>query len=359
MNEAPQRILFISYSGGTGHTRAAEALHEYCQKYYPEITSKHLNATKYTNWFLQKTFVDWYHSIVQHRPELFKKIFTYSDTIQGKKTLSKIISLFKKSSLELTKQIKQFKPTRIICTHFIVPALLTPIADQYPIDVLVTDYYANRIWVNPEVRHIFVANKEIKKDLEHEHPSIIVSGIPIHPNFYTTKNTDELRKNFNITNTNPLILVLSGGMGLIDSSGFVEQILKTFSSINLVAIAGKENKKLYNKLKKLEPHNNHYIVIDFEKRIDDLMRIADVIVTKPGGLTVSEVLYLQKSLIVINPIAGHEEKNAEYVVKNKYGILAHDGSEIIIALKQFLNQHKKITPYKTSSVPAEIILGYK
>jgi processive 1,2-diacylglycerol beta-glucosyltransferase len=358
MSNQKEKILLLSSSGGTGHIRAAEALLYYYQKFHPEVECKHVNITNYSSWFLKTSTVDSYHLMVKYWPGIFKKIFDYADTSPHSDSFQKIISLFKKTREKLFKIIESFQPTRIIATHFLPAALLLQQNLPCPMDVVVTDYYANQMWLNQRVRHLFVATEEIKAALEAEQPSIIVSGIPIHPNFYLPKDHTAIYHKYTIPNKNPTILILSGGLGLIDTSTIIKKLLlPKISPINVIAISGKNNKKLFNKIKKIPAHNNFYLALEFEEKIDDLMAVADIIITKPGGLTISECLYLKKPLIMINAIPGQEEKNSDYVLKNNFGLLAKNEDELLDFVANLIDKKISLTSPNDLPRPAEIILN--
>jgi processive 1,2-diacylglycerol beta-glucosyltransferase len=356
MTSQPQRILIISCLGGMGHVRAAKALLASAEENHPELTVRHIDAVDYCNWFLKASAVDSYEIMIKHWPGLFKKIFEFADTPGGKESFEKSMFLVKQGNKKLLEYVEEFKPDRIIATHFIVPILLSSIQNQFPIDVVVTDYYANLMWINPEVRHLFVASEAIKQAFDKSHPSIIVSGIPINPRFFKPKNKETLYKKLKLPTDKSIILVLSGGSGLIDTSSVVEKILSLHENVSVVAIAGKNNPELFSKLQKIKSDKNNYQALEFVDTIDEWMYMADVIVSKPGGLTTSEVLYLKKPLLMINPIPGQEEKNAEFVTEHNYGIRIQNTEELPAIITKVLHEPNFLTKPPELPNPNEIIL---
>lgn len=352
-----KKILLLSCSGGAGHIRAAEALLAAYQKQYPHYTVRHINIAEHSGIILNTVLVYSYHFIIKHRPKIFKKVFYYAETDRGHKALNTLIPLLKLSAKKCIKLIKEFNPDRIICTHFVAPFLFTPTPHCYPIDTVVTDYYAHRSWIAPNIRHLFVASEEMKKTLSNKHSSIIVSGIPIHPRFLEQKNKFDLYKKLKINPHHPTLLILSGGIGLIDISTAVEYILKECSELNIVAISGKDNETLYQKLSNLDKRKNDYFVFKYLDNIDEWMRIADIVITKPGGLTVTECLHLKKPLLLLNPIPGQEEKNAEYIIKYNFGRLIKTPNELVGSIKLLIeNPHFFRTPTLLLD-PNEIIIN--
>jgi processive 1,2-diacylglycerol beta-glucosyltransferase len=223
--------------------------------------------------------------------------------------------------------------------------------------MVVTDYYANRMWLSPAVRHLFVASETIKKAFQSDHASIIVSGIPVNPRFFKPKNIPELRRKLGLEDAQPVILILSGGTGLIDITAATEQILNNFPAAAVVAIAGKDNTEVFNKLETLAPGRDSYRVFEFIDTIDEWMAVASVVVTKPGGLTTSEVLYLKKPLLMINPLPGQEEKNAAFVTDHNYGRLVAEVHELPDLISKILSEPHFLNTPPDLPNPNETILS--
>ncbi len=356
----PEKILVVSCSGGLGHIRAAEAILESCKELHPEIQIKHIDISKYSGRFFRTFFVDSYNFIVKHRPEIFKQVFNFADSEKRKKSFNILLPLLKVSCKKFFKFVAEFNPDRVICTHFAPPALLNTLEHAYPVDVVVTDYYAHNIWLAPGIRTLFVPSESIKNVLTQKYSgNVIVSGIPIHPRFFRKMNDEEIEKKYHLDSHFPTVLFLSGGKGNIDIPTAVKHTLLNSANLNIIAISGKNNPKLYQKLFALKTNKNNYQVIKFTDTVDELMRIADVIITKPGGLTVSECLFLKKPLILTNPIPGQEEKNAEFVVSSNFGFLAQNNADVVDKIKLLLKNKSILSTPREASNPSEIILNQK
>lgn len=352
-----QKLLLISCSGGMGHIRAAEALKAHAEKFYPDIICEHFNAAEYSGWFLNTSLVKSYEFLIKNHPKVFGALFKLADTTMGKKYIQLHHPLLRKSGEPLLDAIERFNPDRIIVTHPIVMPLLEKLPPALPLDLVVTDYYANKIWLHPNIRHFFVPTEEMKEELKNEHLSIIVSGIPLHPVFFETKDTSVLRNKYHLSLDHQTILVMSGGQGLIDTSTIVRELLAFSKPLNIVVIAGKGNTAALAKLKKLPTEQHTYRIIEFTSAIDEYMRISDLIITKPGGLTITECLYLKKPLLLINPIPGQEEANAEYIAAKHFGLLAKDHSEILHLTASVLAGQAHLIPPPDRANPNELILN--
>jgi len=354
-----KKILFVSCSTGLGHVRAAEALYATCREKYPEVEARHIDIANYSGWFLRLTLINFYYFLARHFPQLYKKIYDYSDTLTENKLFKLTLFLFRTSSRKLFRFINDFAPSSVVCTHYLFPKLLPSVPPAFTTDLVITDYQLNLVWLSKNLRDIFVANEEMKQALDSLHPSVITSGLPVHPNFFKEKNINDLAKKYNLNTSRPTILLLSGGAGLVDTSIVAKNILTRLSPLNLIAVAGKNNHRLYKKLTDCSKLNgsNIFLTLHFTEKMDEWMRLADVVITKPGGLSITECLYLKKPMILINPVPGQEEANAEYLVKHNYGRLAGTAEEAVKILTDLLNKtiHLAVLPLNNTT-PNEQIL---
>jgi len=315
-----KKILFVSCSAGAGHKRAADALHLTCKQLYPHINSEHIDIIEYSDWLIKKSVASGYNFLVKHAPELFGLLYDAGDFSKTAEILNSFSLLLKINTRRLNKFVMDYDPDIIICTHFLATAFLKEFAKKIPLDMLITDYELNKIMLNPSVRFFFAPNKDVAADLTQHKKKSFATGIPVHPEFKKEKDLNISAAHFKLNTNIPTILLMTGGGGLTDSSKIMLNLTKNIANANIVAIAGKNNKKLFDKLSKaLHPNNLYSKIIEFTDRIDELMKLADVIITKPGGLTVTECLFLKKPLLLISPIPGQEKANIEFVEKNNYG----------------------------------------
>jgi processive 1,2-diacylglycerol beta-glucosyltransferase len=253
------------------------------------------------------------------------------------------------------KKIQDFQPDYIISTQF-TPQLLLPKKFSIPIDTLITDYHAHKIWLSPNVRNFFVACEQIKSELGELAPKSTTSGMPLHPHFFANKDTADLKKELNIQNNWPIILIMPISRGKINAKEAVSAILTRNKNVNVVAISGKTNKKFWSDLETIKKsHHKNLTIIKKASRIDQWMRIADIVVSKAGGLTISEVMYLQKPLVVVNPIPGQEDYNTDYMEKNNYCLRANSSDDLARKIQNML-LNPTLIQKKSHPNPSEIIL---
>jgi len=374
-----KKLLIISCSTGSGHFRAAEALRLSCQKLYPEIQVLHIDLADYLSGFARAFSVSSYNSLISRIPKIYKFIYRVTDRPFTQKVLAVFRPLFQLGAKMFFKKIKDYQPDYIISTQF-SPQLILPKNSSIPLDTVITDYHAHQIWLASNVRNFFVASDETKIELsrlcfraksgildsdsrsesgEKSYPlggKIIASGLPLHSRFFAVKDRADLKKKLNINNDWPIILIMPISCGKISAKETVTTIFSYHKNINVVVISGKNNRRAFNDLENIkESGQKNFTILKSAANIDEWMRIADVIVSKAGGLTISEAMYLQKPLIIINPIPGQEDYNTAYLEKNQYGLKANSSDDLAKKI-QILLLNPDLIAKKTRSNASEIIL---
>lgn len=350
-----KKLLIVSCSTGSGHFRAAEALRLSCQKLYPEIQVLHIDLADYLSGFARAFSVSSYNTFITRIPKIYKFIYHLTDRPFTQKILAALRPFFKFGAKKFFKKIHDFQPDYIISTQF-SPQLLFPKNFSIPLDTVITDYHAHQIWLAPSVRNFFVASEETKIELEKIGFKSIASGLPLHSRFFASKDTANLKKELNIDNDWPTILIMPISSGKISAKEAVTTIFSYHKNINVVAISGKNNRRTFADLESIkEGGQKNFTILKTADNIDEWMRIADVIVGKAGGLTISEAMYLQKPIIIINPIPGQEDYNTAYLEKNHYGLKA-DSTDDLAKKIQTILLNPGLIQKKFHPIASEIIL---
>jgi processive 1,2-diacylglycerol beta-glucosyltransferase len=217
----------------------------------------------------------------------------------------------------LVEFLRAFDPDVVCHTHFL-PAQV--VAHQRrkgrlraPHAVVVTDYDVHRFWLCPGVERYFVAREENRVHLEalgEPSQAIHVTGIPIHPAFRRPADAAALRRKHGVDDSRPLLLVLCGGFGVGPVESLVESLAASAGSAQLVVVAGR-NEELRRRLERVgRKASRPPRVLGFTTEMHEWMALAELVVTKPGGLTTTEALALGVPMVLANAIPGQETRNA-------------------------------------------------
>lgn len=212
--------------------------------------------------------------------------------------------------------LREFNPDQIISTIFLGPYFLTPDLAKLPHHLVITDFSLHRFWYHPDITTYFVANTQLANDLKkiNSTAKIIESGIPVDPLLYN-QTTRSKKSN------QPQILLLAGGTGLAHIDEYVAVFLTEPNSWSITVICG-QNKALMYRLQKMVNQSSKKIsLLGWTDSLSAYLLDADVVITKPGGLSTSECLAAKKPMILINPIPGQERANADFLITNTFATL--------------------------------------
>jgi processive 1,2-diacylglycerol beta-glucosyltransferase len=330
-----KKLLILSCSTGKGHWRAGEALRAHCAEQYPDIEVRHIDIAQFFNFFAHFYIIFGYTFFATHFPWLYKQIYYRTDTDFTKKFFRLFGPILAISSKKLFLYIDTFKPDHIISTHFL-PDIIFPRSFTIPHSTVITDYHPHVIWFAGKTNLLFSPTKEAQTTLAAKGISSVTSGIPLMPEFFKQPEKKFAKISLGIANEQPTILIMPTYTTSHKLREAITKIRTAFPHINICAITNIS----------MTEHNIY--VFGSETPVDMLMSAADIIITKAGGLTVSEALCKQKPIIVARTIPGQEDYNAAYIEKNNYGVFTHSIPETIKQIERILKNpfcfNKKLYP---------------
>jgi processive 1,2-diacylglycerol beta-glucosyltransferase len=330
-------VLFVTTKIGFGHERVSNVLAEEVRSFFPDCDVK--IATYFD--FFSKRFEKFINSIYVYGLRWFPNIFAYIYLAQKHYRRKGIDFWSRFLERKYAKTIRNYNPNVIIITQGLACQWLGELKKQELIDVplvaVITDFVAHPFWICPEIDFYIVANESIKNDLITRginYKKIAVSGVPVDPSFLQAYNKTSLMTKLGLSSNSKKVMVMGGGWGL----GGLEEILLSIEKLDMpldvLVITGK-NRKLYRRLR----NKNFNVAVHVYGKVDnisELMAVSDIVVTKAGGVTISEVLASGLPAVIWDIIPGQEEANADYVMKNRVGIKANNFKEASDAVKKLL-----------------------
>lgn len=320
-----KKVLIFYASYGGGHLSAAKSIKKYIEDNYSDVQTEMVDCVKYVDKFIEKITTDAYKEMAKNAPWAWKKV--YDNSQEG--LLGKISNDANKlMSIKIAKLFNEFKPDVVISTHPFSSQMTTILKKKgktnCKLGTVLTDFVSHEQWVvNHEfVDYFFVSNENMKNYMVQENKidknKIFVTGIPISNRFLEDFNKDKIFESFGLSNNKKTILFFGGGeygIGKARTVAILDILAKSKHDIQVVAIAGK-NQRLEASFNKVVVNNHKedsFKVLPFTDKVPELMAIADLVITKPGGLTTSESLASGLPIIAINPIPGQEEENAKFL----------------------------------------------
>jgi processive 1,2-diacylglycerol beta-glucosyltransferase len=339
------KIVLISVSAGAGHVRAAQALQAAAEKWYPGVETVHIDLMDLVPKLFRKVYAETYLKIVERHPAVWGYLYDRSDQEKADSTLNRLrIAVERLNTRDLSRVLKEINPDHVICTHFLPAQLLSRQTAKgtfrKPVWVQVTDFDLHALWVHEHMRGYFAANDEVAWRMANRgvpRETIHLTGIPVMPVFGESRSRSECARELGLDPQRKTILMMSGGAGIGGIETLAERLLTLDEDFQLVALAGR-NERLLEELQRLAARTPGKLMpMGFTRTIERVMAASDLAVSKPGGLTTSECLATGLPMIVISPIPGQEERNADYLLENGAALKACGASALAYRVRKLLN----------------------
>ena len=326
-----KKILIFYAAYGGGHLSAAKSIKEYLDNNFKNIETKLVDCMEYINKPLNTITKTAYTEMAKKAPWAWGKVYSKSE----KGPIAEISTASNKVlSIKLNTLLEEYKPDLIISTHPFSSQMCAYLKKKEKLTAklatVMTDYAPHDQWlINSDYTDFyFVAHDKMKEQLIERginKNKIFATGIPLSNRFLLHYNKEETLNYFGLKPNKKTILFFAGGeFGLGKSKTF--DMLKTFAenfdNIQIVAIAGRNAKikKEFDNLVESSNKQDSIKILEYTDKVPELMSISDMVVTKPGGLTTTESLASGLPIIVINPIPGQEEENAEFLESIQVGV---------------------------------------
>ncbi len=312
------KTLLLTAATGAGHISAANAVEEYIR----ENTGwdvRTVDCLKAVGRLLDKTVCDSYLFMAKKVPPVFGSL--YKRTNKQNLFSSLVPRLSRLFSNMLYPAIEGYDPDVIITTHpfatEMVAALKAEGLVNAPLVCIITDYGAHRAYIAREVDAYVVASEDMVPELMDfgvPKEKIYPFGIPVHGVFFDPQDQGMLLRQLNLDPDLPTLLFMAGSFGVSGIIKLYRDLAETQVKMQIIVITGR-NQKLFDAFEK-EIQSNQAIptrLLYFTDEVEKYMHAADLLVTKPGGLTVSEALACNLPMAVFDAIPGPEEDNAKFL----------------------------------------------
>lgn len=338
------KIIVTYASTGAGHLKAAEAIYGYLKERYSEIDVKLVDILDKAACFYRLGYYLGYNFLIRHAKFAWSICFWF--------TQFRLFRIFTRPVARAlnylnTKQFAGFliaeNPDFVISTHFLSSEIIAALKKSKKIKskliTVITDFGVHPFWISKGtdyyvVASTFTANLLIKEGINAE--KIKVFGIPVNSKFTKQYQRNILCQKLNLDASQFTLLVMTGSFGI----GPIEAIVELLKENAQILVVCANNKKLFSKLS-----NKNYPQVStfgFVDNIHELMAVTDVIVTKPGGLSICELLSMELAPIFICAIPGQETLNIKALQDLGVGISANSAQEIKKIVLDFKSNPDKL-----------------
>jgi processive 1,2-diacylglycerol beta-glucosyltransferase len=339
---ATPTILFLSACVGEGHTAAAQAVSSVLLERMPEARCEVVDSYRYASNVFHRVASNGYIGIVKMLPQLYK--FAYDQAERATKISAFKTWLHRYTALNLRQFVSQLQPDVVACTHAFPCGVMAEykreFSDAPAVVGIVTDFVVHPFWIHRNIDRYSVATSAMRQTLVSRGVSpsrVVVTGIPIDPRFAAETSRRRARQIIGISPDVTTLLLMGGGLGIGPLENALLAIDKLATPVQTVIVVGK-NPSLERRLREVAQRLHHRVkIVGFIQNVYDYMRAADVLVSKPGGLTSSEALVTGLPIIMLRPLPGQEERNTRYLEERGVGIRVERSRELTRALERLLN----------------------
>jgi processive 1,2-diacylglycerol beta-glucosyltransferase len=341
------RVLIATVTAGGGHLVAAAALEEAWRALRPGDVVEQVDLGKFFSPLHRKIVSEGYVRLVNHAPELWGMVFAKTDKPKAAQALNRVRAIFPSNSrYRFGRYVKEYKPDVVLCTHYFPLETLNHLrvkrGGPRPLVVsVVTDFEAHALWMDACVDLYCVAADQTKARLVARgaaEEDVVATGIPISAKFSTKLDAKAVRRMLGLRDDLPVLLVPSGGFGMGPVGAILGELDKVHRPFQSVVVTGR-NQELRRELA-AQDRKHPTQVLGFVTNMHELMAVADLIITKPGGLTSSEALAMGKPLFILNPIPGQEAANSDFLLEHGAAAKVNRVEDLPYRIEQLLGSRK-------------------
>ena len=357
MPTAP-RVLILSASVGAGHTRAAQAVELAIRETAPDAHVRHVDLLTLTNAAFRRLYAKSYLDLVNVAPHVLGLMYDLMDRPTRNNRGDRLRLLVERLNVAGFRDLLEAeRPDVVVNTHFLPAELIAGLRKRGKTAVsqmtVTTDFDTHRLWVNPPTDGYTTATDEGAAYLNYwgvPADTVAVTGIPIHPAFSQPVDRGAtLAKHGLSDDGRPIVLQLAGGFGVGPIAKLYGQVLALDTPVQVIAVTGKNaDAKAELSAVPVPPHHRA-VVLGFTDEMHELMAVADLVMSKPGGLTTSEALASGAAMVIVNPIPGQEARNSDYLLERGAAVKVNNLPTLAVKLASVLGDGGRLAGLKANA----------
>ena len=317
----------------SGHRQATLAIQRSLKQLDPNIEAPTVNGFGYTYPILEKVVNKAYMSVIKRTPKVWDYMYDNPKIVKQSQSIKNF--LHKTSYEKIAKLCTRYNPDVVVCTQAFPCGMVAHYKREHHLSTTIigvlTDFSPHSYWINDGVDYYVVPSMEAKERFitKGVHPDCIkIYGIPVRTKFAIQLDKNPIAAKLGLDSRKPTIVIMGGGQGLGPIKSIVKSLIKVKMDFQMVVLAG-VNKKIISSLNRYTKRSDKKILIfEFANNVDELIELATLIITKPGGITTAECLTKGLPMVIVNPIPGQEMRNTDYLIKKGIGIRIDDTSDV-------------------------------
>jgi processive 1,2-diacylglycerol beta-glucosyltransferase len=335
-----EKILILIDRHGDGHFKAAQAIQQAIRLSYPQAEAMVADFMKlahpYSYPFTRSLFLKGIQKLPSLYGYFFQKTYHHHSSCWA--------HAFMKLGLKrMTLWLEQVQPSVVVSTSPLAAITMSIMKAQgltVPTATVITDHSSHGFWVQPHTDLYLVSSDFVRQALIRlgiSHSRIAVTGIPIRLEFCRNYSRKGLIEKYQLNPNLPTILVMGGGWGMLgNEKSFLEPFNHLPKICQFIIVCG-HNRKLKRNLAKQIPHSKHPILLTgYVENIHELMKIADLMITKAGGLTTAEAMALGLPMLLYKSLPGQEQENTRFLLDTGVARQADNATDLTLQISNLL-----------------------
>lgn len=326
------RVLVMGCSAGHGHVMAAQAITDQLRRRHPTLDVTQIDMLRMLARWYGKTYRTVYLTMADRAPLAWRALYDWTDKhpAKGGQILSRT------AGRGLIRAVKRWQPHVVLATHFLAAEILSGAHKsgklKASLQIVVTDHDIHRMWYWPGVDRYYVASDLVKARLciRYGVPAerVFVTGIPVRRPFTEPQEHAEIRARYGLDPRRPIVLYMSGGFAPGPMRQAIMGLWHERRDAQVLAVCGR-NERLRRAVARLpRPEGAVLHPLGFVREPWQLISIADLVVTKAGGVTTAECAAMGKPMVVSAAIPGQEERNTDALLEAGAAVRALTPEEI-------------------------------
>lgn len=349
------RVLVLSASYGAGHNQAARAIQKAILTEAPSSEVRIVDFFQFVSEPLNRLTQTFYVQSVRHMPLGYGMFYKKTSAIASDSWVQRQLNGLGRQRLD--DYLKTWRPQAIICTFPTPAGVLSELrldsAFDIPVYVVITDFTIHSQWLHPNIERFFVAADEVAEGLRVrgvDQDRITVSGIPVGSEFSRRLDKDKAIEKLGLRSDLPLVMVMAGAFNMLNGVGDAVKILADLDIPHQSVVVAGQDERLAARLGALAGSARHPLtVLGFVDDIHTMMCAADLLVTKAGGITVSEALACALPMIIYRAIPGQEESNTAYLSRHNAAVPVRNTEELESAVRRLLSDEPGLAAMRASA----------
>jgi len=341
-----KRVLFMYIAISSGHQRAAEAVMNALRQLNPRVSSHGIDSFTHAYPVLGPLVSRMYLEMLEHTPQIWSYLYDNPTVEEATREIRQALNVFGKG--KIFKLLKKYHPRALVCTQALPVAVLSALRQKGKIKIpligVVTDFGVHSYWLSKHVDLYLVGSEDIKRDMVRRgvrENRILVTGIPIDPAFAAGGHKPLERQKLGLDPETPTVMIMGGSKGLGPVDEIVTALRDLPTPLQLIVVCG-QNRSMLKKLQREFGDDPAVRLYGFTRNVPKLMDCADLLVTKPGGLTCAESMAKGLPMVIIRPIPGQEERNARYLLKHGAAERVENWEQLVTVVQRLFEQPDRL-----------------